>query len=132
MEPRTEELAAFYETYLSLCNAHRFDELGVFVASDVNGSTQGLDAYIGGLEEVVEAFPDYHWDLQRLLVDDLWLAARLYGTGTHRGTFRGVAATGRVIRTQELVIYRLAGGKIAECWGDLHTTVRDELTFGPD
>jgi predicted ester cyclase len=39
-------------------------------------------------------------------------------------------ATGRVIRTQELVIYRTADGKIVECWGDLGSTVRDELTSG--
>jgi predicted ester cyclase len=79
---------------------------------------------------VVEAFPDYQWELQRLLVDDQWLAARLYGTGTHTGPFRGITATGRIIRTQELVIYRTVGGKIAECWGDLGSTVRDELTSG--
>jgi predicted ester cyclase len=49
------------------------------------------------------------------LVDGQWLAARLYGTGTHTGPFRGMAATERVIRTQELVIYRTVDGKILEC-----------------
>ena len=46
------------------------------------------------------------------------------------GTFHGIAATGRAIRTQELVIYRVADGRIAECWGDLGSTVRDELVSG--
>jgi predicted ester cyclase len=87
-------------------------------------------ADISGLQAVVDAFPDYRWELQRLLVDDQWLAAHLYGTGTHTGLFRGIAATGRVIRTQELVIYRTADGKIVESWGDLGSTVRDELTWG--
>ena len=36
---------------------------------------------------MVEGFPDYQWDLQRLLIDGDWLAARLYGTGTHTGPF---------------------------------------------
>jgi predicted ester cyclase len=53
--------------------------------------------------------------MQRLLVDDHWLAARLCGTGTHTCLFRGIAATGRVISTQELVIYLTVGGKIVEC-----------------
>ena len=79
---------------------------------------------------MVEAFPDYQCDLERLLVDGQWLAARLYGTGTHTGPFRGMAATERVIRTQELVIYRTVDGKILECWGDIGSTVRDELTSG--
>lgn len=130
MRPEREDLLTFYKRYLQRCNQHRFDELGEFVANDVNGPTVGLSGYISGLQAVVEAFPDYHWELHRLLVDDQWLAARLSGTGTHNGVFRGIAATGRVIHTQELVIYRTADGKIVECWGDLGSTVRDELTWG--
>jgi predicted ester cyclase len=130
MESESEHLQVFYGRYLKRCNEHRFDELGEFVADDVNGPTQGLSRYIAGLHAVVEAFPDYQWDLQRVLVDGQWLAARLYGTGTHTGPFRGIEATGRVIRTQELVIYRIVDGKILECWGDLGSTVRDELTSG--
>jgi predicted ester cyclase len=130
MDLGREELSAFYRRYLIRCNEHRFQELGEFVAEDVNGPGEGLSRYIAGLRAVTEAFADYHWDLQRLLVDDQWLAARLYGTGTHTGTFRGIAATGREIRTQELVIYRVADRKIVECWGDLGSTVRDELTSG--
>jgi predicted ester cyclase len=127
MESEPEDLLAFYSRYLKRCNEHRFDELGEFIAEDVNGPTEGLSGYIAGLRAVVEAFPYYQWKLQPLLVDDQWLAARLYGAGTHTGPFRGIAATGRVIRTQELVIYRTADGKIVECWGDLGSTVRDEL-----
>ncbi len=56
-------------------------------------------------------------------------AARCAKTA-HNGIFRGIEATGREIRTQELVIYRVADGKIVECWGDLGSTVRDELTSG--
>jgi predicted ester cyclase len=113
------------------CNEHRFDELGEFVADDVNGPDAGdLADTSPGLRAVVEAFPDYQCDLERLLVDGQWLAARLYGTGTHTGPFRGMAATERVIRTQELVIYRTVDGKILECWGDIGSTVRDELTSG--
>ncbi len=131
MTSQPAEGSAFYRRYLTRCNEHRFDDLGEFVADDVNGPAEGLDRYIAGLHAVTAAFPDYHWDLQRLLVDGQWLAARLTGTGTHTGTFRGIPAAGRRIRTQELVIYRLAQGKIAEVWGDLGSTVRDELTH-PD
>ena len=130
MRPEREDLLTFYKRYLQRCNQHRFDELGEFVANDVNGPAIRLTQYIAGLHAVVEAFPDYHWELHRLLVDDQWLAARLSGTGTHNGLFRGIAATGRVIHTQELVIYRTAYGKIVESWGDLGSTVRDELTWG--
>ncbi|MCE3277612.1 MAG: hypothetical protein K0R13_3467 [Propionibacteriaceae bacterium] len=130
MESEREDLLVFYSRYLKRCNEHRFDELGEFVADDVNGPTKGLSRYIAGLRAVIEAFPDYQWELQHLLVDGQGLAARLSGTGTHTGPFRGIAATGRVIRTQELVIYRIGDNKIVDCWGDLGSTVRDELTSG--
>jgi predicted ester cyclase len=113
MELEREDLLNFYRRYLKRCNEHRFDELGEFVADDVNGPTEGLSRYIAGLRAVVEAFADCQWELQHLLVDGQWLAARLYGIGTHTGPFRGIAATGRVVRTQELVIYRT--GRWKDC-----------------
>jgi predicted ester cyclase len=77
MDSARKELSAFYTRYLMLCNEHRFDELGEFVADHVNGPTEGLSRYIAGLQAVSQAFADYQWDLQQLLVDDQWLAARL-------------------------------------------------------
>ena len=125
-----DEQVALYHRYLERCNQHKFEGLGEFVAADVGGSTQGLANYIAGCSDVATAFPDYRWSLQHMFVDRDWLAARLIGTGTHAGTFRGIAPTGRIIRTQELVLYRFAAGKIAECWGDLHTCVCHELLVG--
>jgi len=129
METDRAELTAFYRRYNDRCNAHRFEELGEFVAVDVrvNDAAVGLAGYISGLRAVVEAFPDYHWGLRRLLVDGSWLSAQLSNTGTHTGTFLDVPATGRTITTMELALYRTDGGKIVESWGDLGSTVRDHL-----
>ena len=114
----TGDLRAFYLRYNQRCNDHRFDDLGEFVAEDVrvNGEVQGLRGYIADLRAVVEAFPDYRWNLRHLLVDGSWLAAHFVDTGTHRGTFRGVAATGRAVATQEFAFYRVEGGRIVEVW----------------
>lgn len=113
MECQRAELEAFYRHYLQRCNEHRFDELGEFVDEnvEVNGAGQGLRGYAKGLAEVAEAFPDYHWDLRHLLVDGCWLSAHLVDTGT--------TPTGRSIKIQEFAIYRVAGGRIIEVWGDL-------------
>ncbi|MGW5437099.1 ester cyclase [Nocardia asteroides] len=126
------ELRDRYQRYRSLCNARRFEKLREFVAPDVIASetARGADEYIAGIEAVVTAFPDYHWGLRHLLVDGTWLAARLLGTGTHTGSFRGIAATGRVVRVQELAMYSTENGRITRCWGDLGTTLRDELVAG--
>lgn len=123
-------MKAFYRRYLDRCNEHRFEELGEFVADDVrvNGDAMGLAGYAAGLRSVVDAFPDYHWELQHLLVDGDLLSSHLIDTGTHSGTFLDVPATGRVITAPEFALYRLRNGKIAESWGDLDSSVRDQLT----
>lgn len=110
--------ATRYREYNDCCNAHRFDALGAFVAADVrvNDEVQGLDAYVAGLEAVVRAFPDYRWDLRRLLVEGPWISAQFRDTGTHRGAFLGVPATGRAVDTVELALYRIEADRIAEVW----------------
>jgi predicted ester cyclase len=113
-----EDLAATYRRYNGRCNAHEFDTLGEFVAEDVqvNGEPQGLAGYVTGLQAVVRAFPDYRWDLRHLFVDGDWVSAHFVDTGTHRGEFLGIPATGRRVSTQEFAVYRWAGGRIAEVW----------------
>lgn len=37
-------------------------------------------------------------------------------TGTHRGEFLGIPATGRRISTQEFAVYRVEEGKFVEAW----------------
>ncbi len=123
------DVVAVYERYLARCNEHRFDQLGEFVSQQVSGSgpVDGLAAYIDGVKAVCTAFPDYHWEVQQLVVEEDTIAARLIGQGTHTGPFSGIAPTGRKVSTQELVIYRIADGKIVQCWGDLFPVVRDAL-----
>jgi predicted ester cyclase len=112
------ELESFYRRYNQRCNDHRFDLLGDYVAEgvEVNGEVQGLRAYVAGLRAVVRAFPDYRWNLRHLLVDGPWIAAHFLDTGTHRGTFLEIPATGRTITIQEFATYRVDAGRIVEVW----------------
>jgi steroid delta-isomerase-like uncharacterized protein len=69
-----------------------------------------------------EAFPDYHAELHELVVDGDLVAARLTVSGTHRGPFMGVPATGRSFSVQHMHMYRVKEGKVAEHWA-----CRDDL-----
>jgi predicted ester cyclase len=113
-----DDLTAIYRRYHACCNAHEFDRLDEFVADDVevNGEPQGLTGYVAGLRAVVRAFPDYAWQLHRFLVDAPWVSAHFFDSGTHRGTWHGVPATGRRVHTQEFALYRWAEGRIVEVW----------------
>jgi predicted ester cyclase len=124
------ELAVFYRRYNACCNEHRIDDLREFVRDDVviNGTRRGLDAYADGQRSVVRAFPDYRWELRHLTVDAPWIAAHLTDTGTHRGPFFGVQATGRPVTAQEFAFYRIDAGRIAEVWGmDFHVLLLEQL-----
>jgi steroid delta-isomerase-like uncharacterized protein len=114
-----DELAAFYRRYNACCNEHRFEDLAEFVAPDVaiDGTDRGLDEYATELRAVVRAFPDYRWELRRLVIDAPWVAAHFVDTGTHRETYLGVPATGRSVTVPEFAFYRVAAGRIAEVWG---------------
>jgi predicted ester cyclase len=124
------ELAAFYCRYNACCNEHRIEDVAEFVARHVtiDGVDGGPDAYAAELQAVVRAFPDYRWELRRLIIDAPWIAAHITGTGTHRGAFRGVEATGRSVAVPEFAFYRVDAGEIAEVWGSgFHVHLLEQL-----
>jgi predicted ester cyclase len=107
------DLDAFYRRYLQRCNEHRFEELGEFVDErvEVNGAPHDVRRYGEGLRSVVDAYPDFHWDLQHLLVDGDWMCAHLIDTYT--------TPDGHPRTLQELAMYHVNDGHIAQVWGDL-------------
>jgi steroid delta-isomerase-like uncharacterized protein len=66
------------------------------------------------LEMYRSAFPDMQSPVEQALVDGDTIALRLRLTGTHRGEFAGMPATGRRVDLPWAVFFRVAGGKIVE------------------
>ena len=62
------------------------------------------------------AFPDWHWEARNLVVDGDYIAVHFTVTGTHRGAFQGIEATGRRVSISEFTLYRVEDGKFAEVW----------------
>ena len=63
------------------------------------------------------AFPDFHADIHWQAADgDLVTTYKTYH-GTHKGTFLGVAPTGRSIHFETVDVMRVRNGKITEHWG---------------
>lgn len=71
-----------------------------------------------GLKEVLLAmrggFPDMHWAIEEQLTDGDRVMTRFVWTGTHRGPFLGVLATGRPVQVWGMVIDRIVNGRIKE------------------
>ena len=63
------------------------------------------------------AFPDFHPEIHWQAADgELVTTYRTYH-GTHRGTFLGVAPTGRRIHFETVDVMRVHDGRITEHWG---------------
>lgn len=62
----------------------------------------------------IDAFPDVHHHIERLVTDDENVWALYTMTGTHRGPMRGMQPTNRTVRYSIVAMYRIADGLILE------------------
>lgn len=99
-----------------------FDELHAadFVDRSPAGRPADREAFREGIRELRRAFPDFLATETEVLVDaaSKKVTVRWSATGTHRGTFLGVAASSRVVRFNGIELIRVERGKIAERWGE--------------
>jgi steroid delta-isomerase-like uncharacterized protein len=72
---------------------------------------EGLKNVIGGLRM---SFPDMHWVVDEMIAEDDKVVTRFTWTGTQRGAFLGIPATGRGVTVKGVVIDQLASGKMSK------------------
>jgi steroid delta-isomerase-like uncharacterized protein len=110
-------IAAFIEDVINEGRLERANDLVAvdFVELDpLPGQQQGregLKDVIGGLRM---SFPDMHWVVDEMIAEDDKVVTRFTWTGTQRGAFLGIPATGRSITVKGVVIDQLASGKMAK------------------
>jgi hypothetical protein len=61
--------------------------------------------------------PDLKVTIEVMITDKDHVAASFVYTGTHKGTYFGIAPTGRTIRFTSCDIFRVQDGQIVEHWG---------------
>ena len=109
-------------------NRGNLDAADEFVASDFLNHEAATDAPRGpeGFKEPVRwlraAFPDLRAVLHESVAEGDLVVGRITLSGTHRGEFMGVPATGRSFSVQHLHMYRVTDGKVSEHWA-----CRDDL-----
>jgi predicted ester cyclase len=80
---------------------------------DPNLSVDGFKQMISGL---LSAFPDLRLTIEDQMVAGDKVATRWSAEGTNSGAFGPVAATGRRVRINGLILDRVAGGRVIERW----------------
>lgn len=78
------------------------------------GQGPGLEGLKDVLRGMRSAFPDLIFSIQEQISEGEKVASRFEWTGTHKGAFLGVPATGRFVRVWGIVIDRLEGGRIKD------------------
>ena len=120
-----EAMKELYRRYLDeVWTRRRVDALDQFFVPDhvdhdqPPGEGQGIDYLRAIMPYFQMAFPDASVNIDDLYVDGHALISRLTFSGTHRGEFFGIAATGRHVQIRQIHIARFRDGKMAEHWSN--------------
>jgi len=94
---------------------------------------RGVEGIRFGVGRIRTAFPDWHEQVLDVFGSGDRVASRYVSTGTHQGAFWGIEPTGRRIEIQEMSIFRIANGRIAEQWCMFDDLTRlQQLGVSPD
>ena len=102
-------------------NLNVIDELidpNMIEHSPVPGQEPGLEGLKKLVTEFRTAFPDLRSTVQDLIAEGGKVVGRMTTSGTHRGEFMGISATGKRMEISEIRIVRIANGKAVEHWGN--------------
>ncbi|HLW78463.1 MAG TPA: ester cyclase [Terriglobia bacterium] len=103
-------------------NQGKLDALNDAVAANYLGhdtlgpEIHGLEAFKKRIHSLRTAFPDLHLTVEDMFADGDVVVTRFNSRGTHKGSFQGIAPTGKHCQVSGITISRFADGKIAEAW----------------
>jgi len=91
------------------------------------GSRTGPEGFRDFYSAIRSALPDARYEVDDLIAEGDKVVVRWRLLGTHKGDFRGIAASGREIALKGIAIYRVEGGKLMERWvvSDLHGVLEE-------
>jgi steroid delta-isomerase-like uncharacterized protein len=103
-------------------NAHNADTASEVYAANYVGHDPG-GTHAGSFEHlrqsaaaVFAAFPDFHLTADDVIVEGDKAVKRWTARGTHKGEYMGIPATGKEILVTGTNFFRIANGKVVECW----------------
>ncbi len=124
----TDPAAEAIRQFAATLSAHDMDAFAALFADDyVNhqlsaaapppAGVQPKQGTVGFFAARLKGLPDLKVVVEASVVGDGMAAASFVYSGTHQGTYFGVAPTGRTLKFTSCDIFRLRDGKFVEHWG---------------
>lgn len=113
---------ALVRSFIAAWNERDFDRFETLMGRDAVLSVGGMTVSCSPAgtraiaEEWTTAFPDWRFDLLTLVAEGDRVAAHMPYSGTFANPIAGVAPTGRVATVDEMVIFRIEDGTVAQAW----------------
>jgi predicted ester cyclase len=117
MAPSPDDLRAFYGRYIAALNDREINRMEEFISDTVTlfGTEPTKREDVAAiLQGIVDAVPDFHWEVKELAVDGDRLAARLVDTGTPATEWLGIAPTGASFEIVEYAVYQVRDGRFVQ------------------
>lgn len=89
----------------------RIDDSYVGQSETAPGPIRGREGVRQNLEGLIRAFPDLRIEIEQILASGDSVVTRMRATGTHQGSFAGIAATGKSISMQACSVVEIRNGK---------------------
>ncbi len=93
------------------------------VIEDERGESFNKESYRKRMAELLAVFPDYHLVIKDLYAVEDKVIVRYSETGTMKGDFMGIPATGKSFTAPAIEIWRFNDGRLTGLW-----MARDTLT----
>jgi predicted ester cyclase len=107
-------------------NERKLDRLGEFFAADYKEHNEtvaafgpGIVGYQNFLGHLFAAFPDDRVEIELVTADGDLVSYRARESGTHKGEFLKIPATGKSATWTEIQFFRIKNGKVIEHWVDV-------------
>ena len=103
------DLAAISDVYTP-------DFIGHFPKGSPLGDLKGHSGVREAIELVRRAFPDWTETVEDIIIEGDKAVSRYISTGVHTAPFFDLAPTGERVRMNEISIFRVRNGRVAEQW----------------
>ena len=117
-EQNKSNVRRIFEEGINQTNLDLFRQIisPTYVNHSMPAPAPGPDGFAQVVGMFKQAFPDFQVTVEGVIGEGDLVASRGYFTGTHRGDFMGIPATGRSIKAGYHDLWRVENGKCEENW----------------